>query len=313
MWKRLTYAEWITIAGSIGSTVGIALWLGEQSVLKLSDYIKIISPAVLLAGLSWSLRDIYGKLEILKDKSSHTATAIQLLETADIARSNPEGLHVIVTSNIISDTVSLYAKSLSNDLALFPERKRMELYDYWPIHNYLDNLVDSLPDGACWCGITLLEKRDAWLNPVDDKFKDFTNKIRERVQEKRLHVYRIYYFHTREAYKNLTSEIKKEVECGINIKIIIGPEHNCLPPDDISLLWIPRNRRSLKDSQLVRENLRMVDDENCFQKLCAVQFGVKYGSVLTNLILFSPASKEFATQKSRYVDYWYNVAEKFPK
>lgn len=316
MLKKVTPTEAVTFIGLIASVGSIGWWLIEgKGSTGLSDYFKIISFTVFLIGIVMTLREISAKLETLKEKTSYTATAIQVLETADAARRDSEGLHVIVTSDIITDTVRKYAQTLSSNLAAFPEQKKMRLDDYWPIHTYLYSLADSLPHGSCWFGITLLAKREAWNNPPDEQFDNFAKKIRGRAKDGDLHVFRIYYFDDRNQYENMVKAIKNEVEYGINIKILIGSERKRIgqesisPPDDISLVWVPHHGQHHNNQ--TPSNIKMVKDQNRFKALCAIKFGVKHGYILTNLELFSSTSSEFTKQVNKYLDFWNNEAKEF--
>jgi hypothetical protein len=210
-------------------------------------------------------------------------------------------------SELIFETYSLATESFVELLQM----KEIEviLPEESIINTFLRHLVEKLPIGSVWLGISCLQDRSAWDQKTGEpSFLKFESSLEDKVQCKQLTCFRSFCFESQERLTSMQEEIDKQVNIGINVKAKIVKEL----PNDLSVIWVPiaGGKRTWK-RKMDKKNQSPVDPwtelemkASGYAPLCGLSFDLRAGRETSRLVILPPAGVAFDDLKQNYQQAW---------
>lgn len=294
--SKVSLGEWTALIGILLSTTGQFL----KSYGFLNNYLlQVIGLAIFLGGVIHTLREILNKILELKSDNAVLRTIREFSE-AGISTRNQNSVYIRATSEFLDEMIKSYVPNISHNLQGLAKNDSLELeiQDHSPIFELMYKMGRYLPKKGAWMGITRLQSSEAWTNPYDKQFIHFRDLMRESAKKGEMSVLRLYFFETKEAYKNLKSVLEDEVENNIVTRYLIGGK----PPPDISILWIPPKNLNIDEDSMNDHHDDPISRAFSlgYEPICLLDYDTYSGSLLTKMTICRPASKLF---KGRVIDF----------
>lgn len=230
---------------------------------------------------------------VLESAARHAGTA----SSEPIRAMAPKALIALLTgpyTELVRD-VSRFSDRNSNDLTLDGRRLAEQA---------TAELVEKLPPGSVWCGITRVATR-AWQG---EALQSYLQRSRTKVKNGKLKMFRLYVVNKEDEHNSdLTRQVEDDREAGIVAKYASSKDD----APDITLAWRPARQKRERT-----EHERLVDgDDVAFDVLDDVEYylpvgllenDVRCGSVV-RLTARTADSAEFMAYFGEFRRYWKNA------
>lgn len=298
--------EWMT---AVGSTATFISFLAPTS----AAWVRPFGLGVLLAGVVIALREIRERHQSLDERLNGVALAAQLAlqygsaislisEAISEAEKNPQDIPHI---RAVSRTLQQYALTIIPERArglhaLLSQRQFLTLLEYHFLNDFLRKLVEELPQGSSWFGITHLT--EGWLKETAEPgYRDFAETMQERCEARDLRVLRIYCYQKDKDLEALHAHLAQEKEKHLVVRTLSLSEF--FPPD-LSLIWpvVP----SLTDPAPFENSLEPVRffTDRKIEPVSALEFTAGAGRLLREFKIYVPRSPQVLFLQQQFAEAW---------
>lgn len=166
-------------------------------------------------------------------------------------------------------------------------------------------LVEKLPPGSVWCGITRVATR-AWQG---EALQIYLQRSRAKVKNGKMKMFRLYVVNKEDEDNSaLTMQIADDRRAGIVARYASPEDYNA---PDITLAWRPARsgpKRTEHGSVANRDKdaFEVLDDARQYRPVGLLENEVRCGSVV-RLTARAPDSAEFPAYFGRFKTYWENA------
>jgi hypothetical protein len=165
--------------------------------------------------------------------------------------------------------------------------KGVKLIEASIINLFLKNLVEALPDGSVWLGISRLQASDAWgEGKAEPSYYDSENAVERCIRAKNLKYLRLLCFETQDRYAEMRHIISQQLRKGIHLQLLIKKDL----PADMSLIWGPPTMQG--GTFNVQDPIRSLENQG-HVPLCGLAFGIRADREVYTMDLFVPSAPEF--------------------
>lgn len=179
-----------------------------------------------------------------------------------------------------------------HELLLGEKRDRLTLTEHHLVDTFLKNLVEALPVGSLWLGITRLQNVAGWKDKsATAAYISFQTTAAARTRKEELHYCRLWGFNSQRHFQHALRVMRQQVRekfC-IRYKVQSGLK-------DISIIWVPapnsKPAKGDKGDALLAEILE-TGKSDYYVKLCAIEFVERGGRELDEMTIYSPRAPNF--------------------
>lgn len=286
---HLRAEEWVALVGAAAEALSLIITLpgvkppqGSENVEK---WLQVVGIALLVTGLSVSLvriRRITDKIETLSE-STHAlirfggaaSTVAQAL-----LRASEGGPHARAGTRALENYALTVLPNRANELLQLTPERTFRLVEHHYINDFLLRLVEELPAGSIWCGVTHLT--EGWLEPsAEPGYLEVVRRIQDRSRAGELTALRIYCSASEGDLAPLKAHLRRERESGIQVATLVAGAGEWRPPD-LTLIWPPVPR------ELRAELVNQSDPIDRLRKsaplpACAMEFATTAGRMIREL------------------------------
>jgi hypothetical protein len=302
--------EWITAVGAL-ITIVAAIVPWKSLNLGVGQYFDDVGLAILLAGAVQTMREIRERQQDLDKHLTNVGMATKaaidygaaLGLIADTLRQTEADLERTPHVQAGGGALNEYA------LKVIPERARhlrdllngqfMTLVEHHYLNDFLRRLVEALPDGSTWFGITQL--KNGWLKDhAEPGYREFVQLMQDRSKAGKLTVLRIYYFQSQsDIGQELRDHLEEEIKADIAVRLILGTK----PPLDLSLVWpsAPGVRPTLLADPL--DPVQLLRSQS-LAPICGLEFTTQAGQLIRQVNVFVQASRQLASLQQEFARAW---------
>jgi hypothetical protein len=276
----------------VGSALSVAKFVPIPTAL--GDVLTPIGVFIFVATLVISIRYMFDRLKNLDvvREDLHQLAAIAAYGDAmsrvvsAYGNVNEDAHYVRASSKILQNHVKTYLTQFADGVGTLRDgRSVFPLTETYMISSMLGAILDMLPAGAVWLGVTRLTA--AW-NISDPDFRAFSDQMHGRSQKGDLTVLRLY-------------RLSDKPDDGLRAAVQEHKEKNVIQRftyaevDDISILWGPPGKGiKLGDQLRSADSLPTVELRRLgLQPICAMRFEARNGIWLHQVRVIPPTLPEF--------------------
>jgi hypothetical protein len=171
------------------------------------------------------------------------------------------------------------------------QRREVSLKEHHIVDSFLRNLINALPRGSCWLGITRLTSAEAWAkDSANMAYYEFQTIAERRTKDGDLNYFRLWSLHDEEHVGRMRSLMTDQCSAGFRTRYATGALL-----DDISIIWIPARESGRLAAVEVSSPLDTLESQpDKFEPLCAIEFTrVRGARELDEMTISSPTTDKF--------------------
>lgn len=172
--------------------------------------------------------------------------------------------------------------------------------EYHLVDKFLLRLIDVLPNGSVWLGVTRLQNIDAWTERSAEKsYFKFQERVEERTGTNEIEFYRLWCFDDEATQRKMLATQRQQTEKKIVTRSCIAGRN--VP--DMSLIWVPKGRAgsAAQSDALSQPFVRLRDN---YDPLCGIVFDERGGKELDAMTLYSPRADHFDKLRFQFEQNW---------
>jgi hypothetical protein len=145
-------------------------------------------------------------------------------------------------SDVVLDLYSRAAQDLHGFTTATDSQHKVELREYHVVDKFLFRLINDLPKGTVWLGVTRLQSSDAWTEGLAERsYFDFDYVARKRTSAKTMRYLRLWCFDDVQRQTAAQDIMLHQADSGIEIKALHSHKLK-----DMSLIWVPKEELQWK-------------------------------------------------------------------
>lgn len=266
------------------------------ALLFLSVFIMLRHVAQRMSSLdkvSKQVSDIADELERRDGAGRYGLGAAAVARLLDLARREGNRPHGQAGGRILSYLMLEVFTKAAHDMSRLAagEGDSVDLIEYHVADRFVHALIDSLPAGSAWIGISRLQNVDAWRQQTAHvDFRDFQKAVERRCTGEQINYLRLWCFDEECRRKEMDTILEEHRKAGLVQRWMVDTDS----ADDLSIIWVPR-RPMIKRTEIGNIE-RPIDEWESgidLEPLCGIRFKTRGGRELEGMTIFSPASDEF--------------------
>jgi hypothetical protein len=286
--------------------------------------IVILSFAIMT--ISKSHAEIEKKLDVLSQMPEFFKRQERRLETATLEtnilrslakiyyKTPPDRIHLLAGINVLQEMHKLNVHGNFKSMEGLGEKRAQSasLKDRSIAFLFLKELLELLPSGGVWFGVTHLTSPKVWRGKqLSEDFNNYRGNMWTRATAGDIRVFRIYYFSNAHDFHQMSTVLEDERNNGVLVRYMIGGQ----PPPDMSLLWspaAPSKRSHLElDGITSHSNIEAMKSRG-FLPICGIKFDVRSHEQLNDVEVNDPDSDEFRTLLRKFTEAWSKDSKPWP-
>lgn len=236
------------------------------------------------------LRDVVKQLELAKIRS----------DVSKMAAANNDTIREM-SRHLFASLLDRNLPALVRALRDFhEEEKKIDLEDSYLANNSLVKLLELLPDGSVWFGISRVAG-DSWES---NHLKSFLVQSRSRSKTGSILMRRLYVHETDELLVP-SATIEAEQNALVELRQLkVGEESfDTSAPPDVSLVW--KRIKPLPEGQTIpRDDLDRLVDGDDYEPVGALEFDLGVRSSLVRVTVYAPDADRFLELRENFQHYW---------
>jgi hypothetical protein len=279
--------------------------------------ITILSFAIMTISKSHS--EIEKKLDALAEMTGFFNRQEKRLDTANLEtnilrslvriyhQATPNRIHLLAGIKVLQEMHRLNVQGNFRRMEEFGDNRSGQVFleDRSLAFLFLREILELLPTGGVWFGVTHLTNRKVWRGrELSDEFNDYRARMWDRASKREITVFRIYYFSSRDDFRQMQDTLDSEQENNVIVKYIVGGSNH---PPDMSLLWMPVSTagQTKLDPEKVNSHLSVASmHSEGLSPVCGIEFEVRSNEQLNKVFVNDPDSEGFKSLLRKFVDAW---------
>jgi hypothetical protein len=243
--------------------------------------------------LSKQVADIADELERRDHAGRYGMGAAAVASLLDLAGRHGKYAHGQVGGRILSYLLLDVFTKAASDLSRLTrgDEDSMELKEYHVVDKFVHDLIDCLPVGSAWIGISRLQSVDAWNEQTAHvDFHEFQKAVEKRCRRSEINYLRLWCFDEDRHRAEMTGILQAQSEAGLIQRWFISNDSIA----DFSIMWVPtRKLTERKQIHNLESPIDEWDGDGDLEPLCGILFGTRGGRELEGMTIYSAASPEF--------------------
>lgn len=184
------------------------------------------------------------------------------------------------------------------------EETELKIKDQHIVDNFLLHLINQLPCGSNWFGVSRLQSAEAWgRQTANVAYCDFQSAVEKRTKDREINYYRLLLFEDEAHRADMEPILLQQQTAELHLRYTVGGSSM----DDISIIWVPvhdaHKAITLADLDDPIEELS-ADDPSEFKPLCGIRFQTRGGRELDEMTIYSPQTFEFKDMSLQFRKRW---------
>lgn len=231
--------------------------------------------------------------------------AASVASLLDLARRQGNYAHSQSGGRILSHLLLEVFTDAAHDLSRLAkgEKTSVELVEYHLVDRFVHELIDSLPTGSAWIGLSRLQNVDAWEQQTSHAhFHEFQKAVERRCKNEEINYLRLWCFDSDSDRQGMAAILERQKKAGLVQRWIVEEGAT----DDFSLIWAPKRALSIRTEICDPEAPMDAWDssESELVPLCGIRFKTRGGRELEGMTIYSPDTEDFRHMQVAWERRW---------
>lgn len=165
------------------------------------------------------------------------------------------------------------------------EQDQIQLRELHIVDTFLFNLINALPSGSVWMGISRLQSPEAWEEKsATIDFYNFHETVKKRSNLQEIKALRLYLFEDKKHMEDMSCVMNELHQNKLAVRYLLESGFS----SDISLVWVPIDSDNKTNHLLDVNPIELLEgNSTTHQPLCAIKFVTRGGMELDEMNIYS--------------------------